>query len=158
LKGDLLLLLGFLVITGPAAFLPNILLGSALFGDQAVPQRMLIGPLPLWAAWAAFFFFPITQGLAELPTYFMYSMPQISEQTGRPWLALSLSALALGLQHSAMPLLFDWRFIAWRLFMFIPFAFIVGFLLWKRPRLMPYMAAVHILMDMGTALFFITGV
>jgi hypothetical protein len=158
MKSDLLLLLVFLVITGPIAYFPNILLGTALFGDQLAPQRMLIGSLPLWAAWAAFFFFPITQGLVELPTYFMYSLPRISEQTGRPWLALTLTALALGMQHFAVPLLFDWRFVTWRLLMFIPFAFMAGFLLQRRPRLMPYMAVVHIVLDMGTAFFFITGV
>ncbi|HHY56203.1 MAG TPA: hypothetical protein GYA08_12285 [Chloroflexi bacterium] len=67
------------------------------------------------------------------------------------WTALSLPALMLAFQHIAIPLLFDWRFIAWRAFMFVPFAFLVGAALMWRPRLMPYLAIVHILLDMSFA-------
>lgn len=51
----------------------------------------------------------------------------------------------------AMPLLFDVRFIAWRWLMFLPFAFMVGILLHWRPRLLPYLVIVHILIDTATA-------
>ena len=50
-----------------------------------------------------------------------------------------------------MPLLLDLRFMSWRLLMFLPFAFMVGILLHWRPRLLPYMVIVHILIDAATA-------
>ena len=39
--------------------------------------------------------------------------------------------------------------------MFVPFAFLVGIALMLRPRLMPYMVVVHVLMDMAFAIMFL---
>jgi hypothetical protein len=57
--------------------------------------------------------------------------------------------LLLGLQHIAVPLLFDARYILWRGLMFIPFAFFAAIVLHWRPRLLPYMVIAHVLMDMS---------
>jgi hypothetical protein len=56
------------------------------------------------------------------------------------------------LQHLTAPLLFDARYLLWRALMFLPFAVWVGLVLRWRPRLLPYLAAVHVLMDFATAL------
>jgi hypothetical protein len=151
IKSDLLVLLGILVIGGPIAVLPNILLGNSLFEDPAVTLDMMIQPLPYWAALASVILFPVTQGLAELPNYFGYVMPRFEARGMRPWLAVTIPALLLGLQHLAIPFLFDINFIVWRGLMYVPFAFMVGILLHWRPRLMPYMVIVHVLMDLQFA-------
>lgn len=151
IKSDLLVMLGLLVITGPVAFLPNLLLGNALFGDQMAAMELFLRPLPLWGTILAIALFPITQGMVELPFYFLYILPRLEAQTRKLWLALALSALMLGIQHLAVPLLYDARFILWRGLMFIPFAFLAGAALRWRPRLMPYMALVHVVMDFATA-------
>jgi hypothetical protein len=149
IKSDLLVLLACSVLLLPVSFLPNLVIATTLFGSlQAAVDRMLL-PLPLWAAYASLVVFPLTQGLVELPTYFAYAMPRL-ERLGQPrWLALALPAAMLGLQHMAVPLLFEARYLAWRGLMFIPFAFFAGLLLRWRPRLLPYMAAVHVLMDLS---------
>jgi hypothetical protein len=149
LKQDLLVLLGFLVLMGPIAFLPNILLANALLGGPQAAVELMLRPLPAWAAYASLLVFPITQGLAELPTYFAYGMPRLEAQGLPRWLALALPAIMLGLQHMAVPLLFDVRYLAWRGLMFLPFAFSVGLSLQWRPRLLPYMVIIHILMDLS---------
>jgi hypothetical protein len=105
----------------------------------------------LWATWAAVALFPLTQGLAEIPTYMTYAMPRLEAQTGRRWLALVLPAFFLGAQHISVPLMFDARFITWRLLMFMPFAFLVALVMRWRPRLLPYIALVHVLMDVSAA-------
>ncbi|MBP7694737.1 MAG: hypothetical protein KA764_22635, partial [Anaerolineales bacterium] len=69
--------------------------------------------------------------------------------------ALSLAALMLGLQHLAMPFLFDLRFITWRALMYLPFALVTGLLLRWRPRLLPYFAIVHTLMNLSLAAMFL---
>jgi hypothetical protein len=148
-KGDLLAMLGLLVILGPLAMLPGPLLGTAIYGDAAVQARLLILPLPMWAVYAILLPFPLTQGLAELAVYFMYVMPRLKELTGRPWLAYVLASFFLGLQHIAIPMHFDWRYIAWRGLMYMPFAFLVGAALKWRPRLFPYFAIVHALIDLA---------
>lgn len=66
-----------------------------------------------------------------------------------------LPALMLGFQHLALPLVFDARFITWRALMFVPFAVLVGLVLRWRPRLLPYLAIVHVLMDMSFAAMFL---
>ncbi len=156
LKGDLLAMAGILVITGPIAMIPGNLIAGAFYGDPMIPLRQFLAPLPAWAVYGAMTLFPITQGITELPFYFIYIMPRLSALTGRPWLAYALASLFLGLQHSAAPLIFDARFFTWRALMFIPFAFLVGFLLRWRPRLLPYFAVVHVLIDFATTLMYLT--
>ncbi len=151
-KTDLLALLGTLVLLVPVSYLPNVWLGGLLFGDPQRTLDLLIRPLPLWAAYGAILLFPLTQGLAELATYFGYVMPRLEMQGMSRWMAVSLAALMLGFQHIGVPFLFNSRYLVWRGLMFVPFAFLAGIVLRWRPRLLPYMAVIHALMD----LFFAT--
>ncbi|MCE7984525.1 MAG: hypothetical protein DYG89_25405 [Caldilinea sp. CFX5] len=151
MKSDLMALAVILLITGPVSYLPNILLGNALFGDVQQTLTLLVRPLPMWAAVVGVLFFPITQGLVELPLYFRYVLPRLQRQGVYAGLAVALSALMLGLQHATMPFLFDSRFILWRGLMFLPFAFLVAIVLAWRPRLLPYLAIVHVLLDLAFA-------
>lgn len=158
-KGDLLVMLGTFVVAGPVAVLPNILLSQWLFGDSQAVLPLFVRPLPAWAAYVSLFLFPLSQGLTEAALYFAYVMPRLFEAPGptaRPaWPALLLCALMLGLQHLAMPFLFDLRFIAWRALMYLPFALVTGLLLRWRPRLLPYFAIVHTLMNLSLAAMFL---
>jgi hypothetical protein len=147
LKGDLLWLFATLVLLVPVSFLPNIMIANGLFGNAQLALDVLVRPLPLWAAYAGLVLFPVTQGLAELATYFAYVMPRLESQGMPRWQAVVLPSLILGLQHIAVPLLFDTRFIIWRAFMFMPFAFLVGIVLRWRPSLLPYLAVIHVLLD-----------
>ncbi len=155
-KSDLLVMAGVLLISGPIAFLPNSMLSKAIFGDPQAGNNLFLQPLPLWAAWVTILLFPATQALAELPNYFAYVMPRLESQTGSKLLAIALPALLLGLQHLAAPLLLDGQFIVWRGLMFMPFAFLVGLVLYWRPRLLPYLVVVHFLMDLATAILLLT--
>jgi hypothetical protein len=152
---DLLALLGLTVLTAPLTFLPNVWLGTALFGDSTATQNLFYRPIPYWAVYLALIAFPIAQGLTEVPTYYGYVMPSFEMQGMKKWLAITLPALMLGFQHIAMPFLFDGRFIVWRAFMFLPFAFLIGIAFHWRPRLLPYFVVVHILMNMATIAMFL---
>ena len=151
IKRDLLAILGVTIIMGPIAYLPNVWLGSLLFADPQETLELLVRPLPFWAAVTGMILFPLTQGMAEIPTYFSYVMPRFEEHGMPRWLAVSLPALFLGIQHCAVPLLFDVRFFTWRLLMYIPFAFLVGIVIRWRPRLLPYLAIIHVLIDLAFA-------
>jgi hypothetical protein len=87
LKGVLLALLDLLVLLGPVSYLPNIWLGGLVFGDPQRSLDFLIRPLPLWAAYAGMILFPVTQGLAELASYFVYAMPRLEAQGMQRWLS-----------------------------------------------------------------------
>ncbi len=150
-KQDLLVLLGIILISGPVAMLPGMLGGQWLFGSSQAANDLLIQPLPLWAAWVGMIVFPITIAFAELPFYFGYLMPRLEKLNYKKWLAILLPVLFLGAQHITLPLIFDGRFIFWRLIAFMPFALLLGLVLHWRPRLLPYLMIVHGLMDMATA-------
>jgi hypothetical protein len=155
-KGDLLALLGLMIIAAPVAMLPNNLLARALYGDALAPMRQFLLPLPAWALYAGMLLFPVTQGLVELAFYFLYLMPRLTAETRRPWLGYVLASLFLGLQHLSVPLVLDGRFIAWRGLMFIPFAFFMGAIIKWRPRLFPYLAIGHALIDFATMTMYLT--
>ncbi len=154
LKGDLGVLFVFLLIAGPVSMLPNSLLATMLYGDRLAPMSQFIVPLPPVGLLAAVVLFPITQGLVELAVYFMYVMPRLAKQIN-PWLAYILASFFLGIQHAMIPLRFDGRFFIWRSLMFIPFAFLIGAILKWRPRMFPYLAVVHVLIDFATGLMYL---
>lgn len=151
-KSDWLVLLVLLVFLGPVGFLPNLLLGKWLFGDPEKTLALILRPLPFWAVYLSIILFPLTQGLAELPTYFAYSMPAMISQGARGWVAVALASLFLALQHIAAPFLFNFQFIVWRGLMFLPFASFIGVVLYRRGRLLPYFALVHVFMDLSFAI------
>ena len=144
---ELLICLGALVVSAPLSMLPNTFLGNLLFGDVTLTSTMMFRPLPVAAVYGLMLFLVLTIPFAELPTYFSYVMPRLAVLTGKGWVALIIASFMLGAQHIAFPLIFDVRFILWRLFMFLPFALWIGFALYKRPRLLPYLMVGHALMD-----------
>jgi hypothetical protein len=147
LRADLGWLAIVLVVAGPLGVLPNILLGQALWGTSQVGADLSFRALPVGAALAILLIFPVVQGAAELPTYFGYVLPRLQARYGWRVRGVLVAALMLSTQHVFLPLLFDWRFVAWRAFMFLPFALWFGFALDRRPRLMPFLVVAHGLLD-----------
>ena len=152
LKVDLLILCGALIISGPISYLPNPISAQWLFGSADGPMSLFVQPLPLVAAIILIVIFPISNGLAELPTYFGYVQPRLVPQIGRMG-AVIVTGLMLAFQHATLPLLFDARFIAWRLIMFVPFGLFMSALLRWRPQLLPYTVVVHVLIDASVGYF-----
>jgi hypothetical protein len=136
-----------LAIAGPLGFLPNIALSGALWGDPQVAADLSFRAVPVWGAILIMGTFPIVQGAAELPTYFGYVLPRLQARYGWRSGAVVLTAVVLSCQHIFLPLLFDWRFIAWRALMFLPFALWFGWALDRRPALLPYLVVAHALLD-----------
>jgi hypothetical protein len=97
--------------------------------------------------------FPVIHAATELPTYFGYVMPRLQALTGSRRTGLIAAAGVLSLQHVFLPLLFDWRFVVWRMFMFLAFAFWMGWVIDRRPTTLPYLAVAHGLIDMTLPLF-----
>jgi hypothetical protein len=152
---DLLIVFGSQLIAGPAGFFPNIWLASWLYGDSTTVMDSFIRPLPYVAVILGMVGFAITQGLTELPTYFAFCLPRLKAQGIPTWVAIALTSMMLSFQHMAIPLLFDARFLAWRGLMYLPFALILGILINFRPRLLPYYAAIHALMDLSLLGYFL---
>jgi hypothetical protein len=152
IKRDLLVLVGILIVSGPISFLPNLLTAQWLFGSSEAPLTLFAQPLPMIAAVVLMVVFPISNGLAELPTYFGYAQPRLVPQIGRV-AAVLITGFMLAFQHVTLPLVIDTRFMLWRLLMFVPFGLLVAVMLRWRPQLLPYMVVVHMLMDVSVFWF-----
>lgn len=152
LKKDLLALFGILLLCGPVGMLPNTWVAQLLWGDPQGGARLFIQPLPTAVALICLFAFPITQSFGEMPTYFAYAMPRLAERWSSKWKAILAAAFWLGIQHMALPFIWDWRFSLWRAVMFLPFAILLGWAVTWRPRLLPYVMVVHALIDFPVAL------
>jgi len=147
LRGDLRWVALALVLAGPIGFLPNLLLGQALWGSAQGSQDLSFRALPLVAAISLVMIFPVVQAASELPTYFGYVMPRFGARYGWGSGAMIPAAAMLSTQHIFLPFLFDWRFLVWRGLMFVPFALWVGFVIYRRPTTLPYLAVAHGLLD-----------
>lgn len=139
----------------PLATLPNTWLATWLFGSAEAAFNLMFRPLPLWAGLVSLLF-PVTIAFAELPTYFGYVMPRLEKQLKNGWLAWALASFFLAFQHTTLPLIYDWRFIVWRLGMFIPLAFLMGLAIKLRPQLFPYLMVFHALLDLTTVVMILT--
>jgi hypothetical protein len=146
---DILLTVVALIISAPLVMGTSYLVTVALFGDPNAPAAIMFRPLPVWAI-ALSVLFPVFVGLSELPTYFAYVMPRLSVLTGRRRAAWLLAGFILGAQHVTLPLVLDWKFMLYRLLMFLPFALFLGLVLRWRPRLLPYLMIGHMLLDLST--------
>ena len=150
-RTDILLTLAVAAVGGTLAVAGSIFLVPVFFSDPHSANALLIQPLPLWAAIVALLVFPISVALTELPLYFGYAQPRVTRLTGMAWVGIVIPALFLSAQHATLPLIFDPAFIAWRASMFLGFALVLGWALWKRPRLLPYLIVVHFLLDFQAA-------
>lgn len=153
---DILLALAVFVIITPLSYFPEVFLASALFPDPNVVTSIMFAHLPRIVAIFTVLF-PLTIAFAELPLYMGYIMPRLAARLYSPGWALVIAAFFLALQHCALPLMFDARFILWRLRMFLPLAVVMALALTWRPRLLPYLMTGHALMDLSTVVILIAG-
>jgi len=86
--------------------------GLLIYG--ATPAPLAFVPLPLWGALYALLVWPILWAIAEEMTYQGYALPRLEVLSGRAWLAIIIMSFGYGLQHTALPLMLDWRWAAYR--------------------------------------------
>lgn len=152
LKKDLLLFAGIALLCGPVVFMPNYFLSAWLWGSPAIPHAMMFKPVSIYLVYFLMIAFPVSIAFAELATYFGYIMPRLRERLSRKWMAVALPVLFLSIQHCTLPFIPDARFIAYRALVFLPFAALIGITLYYRPRLFPFFAILHGLLDLGTVM------
>jgi hypothetical protein len=122
--------------------------GLAIYGY--IPT-VLIQPIPIWMAILNMLLLPVTIVFAELPLYYGYSFNKIKEHTGNRFLAMSYIMFFYALQHSFIPLLFDFKYILFRFLSFFPLMIVLGMIYNKNKALSPLMIG-HGFLDLGTAI------
>ena len=109
---DLLLGVGILVLLSILGVGGNIITGLLVYGATPAPAIMV--PLPLWGTLYSLLVWPIIWAIAEEMTYTGYALPRLEVLSGRAWLAVIIVTFGWALQHSALPLMLDWRWAAYR--------------------------------------------
>ncbi len=146
-KGDLLWTLVFSAGTAVFAMLPGTLLAGALWGDATYPNGLLFQALPLLAVYPLFVLMPLTQALAELPTYWGYVAPRLRASGMGRWVVIGIVGATLSAQHLFFAFQLDWRYDLWLAVKFLPFALWTGFIVDRRPTALPYLMGLHFLLD-----------
>lgn len=142
---DILVGLGFILWVFPLA-MAGITGGSLLiFGNPQPPSAYF--PLPWWAATYSLLIFPAIWGVMEQSTYQGYALPRLKAAFPRSGLAIAIVAFGWGIQHIALPLIFDWRYMLYRFLSFLPLAVVMTLVYLRTRRLIPFIIA-HWAVDM----------
>jgi membrane protease YdiL (CAAX protease family) len=112
-----------------------IIFGPLIYG--ATPAPIPFSPLPLWGALYALLVWPIIWGIAEELTYQGYALTRLEVLSVRTWLAVIIVGIGWALQHSALPLMLDWRWAVYRFATNLPIILLMIFYLRTR-RLFPF--------------------
>lgn len=108
-------------------------------------------PLPVWAAIPVLVLLPLTIMLAEIPLYLGYCAPKLNKKTNSVVFSILYPLFFYALQHSFMPLIFDFKHMLSRFLMFIPLLIFMGIWYYKKRDLLPLIAG-HGLLDVFTGI------
>lgn len=136
---DLLLGVGFIVLFTILAMSGGIIIGPLIYGATPAPAIMV--PLPLWGALYSLLVWPIIWAIAEEMTYQGYSLPRLEVLSGRAWLAVIIVGFGWALQHSALPLMADWRWAVYRFGSSLLIGIVLPILYLRIRRLLPFIIA-----------------
>ena len=126
---------------------PGMALAALLWGNANTPNDLLFQPLPLLAVYPLLLLMPVTQALAELPIYWGYVAPRLRAFGYGRWTVIGLVGAVLSLQHLFFSFQLDWLFGLWLAVLFLPFALWTGYVADRRPTALPYLMALHFLID-----------
>jgi membrane protease YdiL (CAAX protease family) len=128
--------------------------GYLIYGHA--PTDAMTYPLPLAAAIFAGIMFPLTQAVVEITTYMGYSLPRLEVLLRSRPQAMFLAAAGLAVQHFALPMLADSRYILWRILSMLPLALFVAYCYVRTRRLLPLMI-IHFLLDLNIGIMLIAA-
>ena len=136
---DLLLGLGFIILYIFLATIGGIFSGLLIYGAASAPAIMV--PLPLWGTLYSLIVWPILWAFAEEMTYQGYALPRLEVLSGRAWLAVIIVGFGWALQHSALPLMADWRWAAYRFASSLLIGIVLPIIYLRTRRLLPFIIA-----------------
>jgi membrane protease YdiL (CAAX protease family) len=145
----LLTSLGYIVLFLPMSVVGMSVSSFLLFGDP-IPQQTM-GGIPMWGAIYSITIWPLLWAVSEQITYQGYALPRIATLLKSKWLAIAIVSFGWALQHAALPLSLDWRYIVVRVLSFIPVAMVMAFLYLRTRKLLPFIIA-HWVMDLTAAI------
>lgn len=116
---------------------------------NAISGQLAERTLPSWAFYYSIFIWWIIWSVTEELTYQAYSLPRLLKKYGQIKV-LFFIGFFWALQHSFLPLIFDLRYMLWRLVTFFPLVICLMISYMKTGRITPVIIA-HALMDINAA-------
>jgi hypothetical protein len=154
LQRDVLSGLGYFLIIFPCFLGGSVLSSLAVYGSIGpnIPPGLLHDRvLPVWAVVYSLSAWWMVWSATEETTYQAYVLPRLEALSGRPWIAVAVVGFWWSLQHSALPLIPDWRYIVWRFLAFVP-GVLVAMAIYRRTRCLAPMIIAHWPMDIAAAI------
>lgn len=145
LARDILLGLVYVLWFFPLAMVGILGFSLLLYGTPQPPS--VYSPLPTWAAIYSLLVFPAIWALMEQCTYQGYALPRLEALLHRRGLAVATVAFGWGIQHIALPMGFNTRFMIFRFLSFVPLAVVMTLIYLRTRRLIPFIVA-HWAVDM----------
>jgi membrane protease YdiL (CAAX protease family) len=136
-------------------FMGGSLVSSLLIYGSWDPQRNLyllgVRTLPLWGVVYSFAVWWLISAATEETTYQGYVLPRIEALSGRSWVAAVVVVFWWTLQHCALPLVPDGKYLAFRFVAFLPGVTLLT-VIYLRIRRLPPMIVAHWPMDLGAVI------
>ena len=136
---DFLLGLGFVVLYIFLMTIGGIVSGLLIYGAAPAPAIMV--PLPLWGTLYSLIVWPIIWAFAEEMTYQGYALPRLEALSGHGWLAIIIVGFGWAAQHSALPLMLDWRWTVYRFGSSLLIGIVLPIIYLRTRRLAPFIFA-----------------
>jgi membrane protease YdiL (CAAX protease family) len=136
---DLLLGVGFIPLFIILVVAGGITTGLLIYGATPAPATML--PLPLWGTLYSLIVWPIIWAFAEEMVYQGYALPRLEALSGRAWLAVIIVGFGWAIQHSALPLMWDWRWALYRFGSSLLIGIVIPIIYLRTRRLVPFIIA-----------------
>lgn len=143
--GSIVGLTGMMLLIGGVG-----MIGFSFLFYGGLPE-FLVKPISIELAIIVLVFFPISIVFAEMPLYYGYALEKIKNQNDNVIFANLYIIFFYGLQHSFIPLLFDFKYMIYRFVSFLPLMIFLSFYYAKKKNL-THMMIGHGVMDLGTAI------
>ena len=145
--GLLFVIFPFFIVVGKPASL--ICFGTPV--PYLYPGLLAGRTLPLWATIYSLSIYLLIWPATEEMTYQGYALPRVCALCGSRWKAVALVSFVFALQHSFIPLIPDWRYIAWRFLAFWPAMVVMTSIYLRLRRLSPLIVA-YLILDISAAM------
>ncbi|MGA8343146.1 MAG: CPBP family glutamic-type intramembrane protease [Candidatus Sulfotelmatobacter sp.] len=153
-SGPLLLITGRSVLMIAAqAFV--VCLSWLIYGSTHPPTfagMLSARALPLWGVAYSLSAWWLVWSPTEEMTYNGYALPRIEVLSGGRWKAVAIVGFWWALQHSFLPFILDWQYVAGRFFAFLP-GVVAFMLIYLRLRRLPPLILAHWAMDISAVFF-----
>ena len=152
---DVFVGMGYYLLIFPCFLGGSVLSSLVVYGSvgpHLAPGQLYGRSLPLWAVVYTLSVWWMIWSPTEELTYQGYALPRLEALCRRPWVAVAVVWFWWTLQHSALPLILDWRYIVWRFGSFAPGVFVTIMVYRRTRRLLPLIVA-HWPMDIAAAIF-----